>query len=78
MTFDGISNVVLVGISSFFEFGYFRIYEAYLHRYPESFFAEEELIERVDIIRPDFLGHFIPGLIYVLLSALVVLIAIYY
>src|SRR5674536_317308 len=78
MTFDGISNVVLISLSSFFEFGYFRIYEAYLHRYPESFFAEEELIERVNLIRPDFLGHFIPGLIYVLLSTLVILIAIYY
>ena len=78
MTFDGISNVVLISISSFFEFGYFRIYEAYLHRYPESFFEEEELIERLDIIRPDFLGHFIPGVMYVLLSVLVILIAIYY
>jgi hypothetical protein len=78
MTFDGISNVVLISLSSFFEFGYFRIYEACLHRYPESFFAEEELIERLDIIRPDFLGHFIPGVTYVLLSALVISIAIYY
>jgi len=78
MTFDGISNVVLISLSSFFELGYFRIYEAYLHRYPESFFAEEELIERVNLIRPDFLGHFIPGMIYVLLSTLVILIAIYY
>ena len=78
MTFDGISNVVLISISSFFEFGYFRIYEAYLHRYPESFFEEEELIERLDIIRPNFLGHSIPGTIYILLSATVMLIAIYY
>jgi hypothetical protein len=47
-TIWGISNVVLISLSSFFDFGYFRIYEAFLHGYPESFFADEErvLIER--------------------------------
>jgi len=44
MTIRGISNVVLISLSSFFDFGYFRIYEAFMHRYPDSFFAEEELI----------------------------------
>jgi len=37
MTIYGILNVVLVGFGSFLEFGYFRIYEAFLHKYPESF-----------------------------------------
>jgi hypothetical protein len=60
MTISGISNVVLISLSSFFDFGYFRIYEAFLHRYPESFFADEEWIqiERSGKIRPDFLGSF--------------------
>ena len=40
MTFDGILNVVLISLSSFFDFGYFRIYEAFLHKYPESFFTQ--------------------------------------
>ncbi len=31
MTIGGISNVVLISLSSFFDFGYFRIYEAFLH-----------------------------------------------
>jgi len=29
MTISGISNVALIGLSSFFDFGYFRIYEAF-------------------------------------------------
>jgi hypothetical protein len=44
MTTRGISNVFLISLSSFFDFGYFRIYEAFIHRYPGSFFADEERI----------------------------------
>jgi len=80
MTIDGISNVVLISLSSFFDFGYFRIYEALLYSYPKSFFVDEELlqIERSGKIRPDFWAHFIPGALYVILSTLMMLIAIYY
>jgi hypothetical protein len=78
MTISGILNVALIGVGSFFEFGYFRIYEAFLHKYPESFFAEEERIQKERLIRPDFWAHFIPGALYVILSTLMVLIAIYY
>ncbi len=80
MTIRGISNVALIGLSSFFDFGYFRIYEAFLHRYPESFFADEERIQ-IDFsgkIRPDFWAHLIPGVLYVFLFTLMMLIAIYY
>ena len=78
MTISGILNVALIGVGSFFEFGYFRIYEAFLHKYPESFFADEEKIQKEHLIRPDFWAHFIPGVLYVILSALMILIAIYY
>jgi len=80
MTMRGISNVILIGFSSFFDFGYFRIYESFLHRYPTSFFSEEELTqgEGPGEIRPDFRAHFIPGTLYVILSTLAMLIAIYY
>jgi hypothetical protein len=80
MTTRGISNVVLISLSSFFDFGYFRIYEAFMHRYPEFFFADEERI-RIELsgkILPDFWAHFIPGALYTLLSTLMMLIAIYY
>jgi len=80
MTTRGISNVFLISLSSFFDFGYFRIYEAFIHRYPGSFFADEERI-RIELsgkILPDFWAHFIPGALYALLSTLMMLIAIYY
>ena len=77
-TIRGILNVVFIGVGSFFEFGYFRIYEAFLHKYLESFFSDEERVQKEFIIRPDFLAHFIPGVLYVILSTLMVLIAIYY
>jgi hypothetical protein len=77
-TIRGILNVALIGVGSFFEFGYFRIYEAFLHKYLESFFADEERKQKEFLIRPDFWAHFIPGVLYVILSTLMVLIAIYY
>ena len=80
VTISGIANVVLIGLSSFFDFGYFRIYEAFLHSYPESFFSDEDLtqIELTGKIRPDFWAHFMPGALYVIISILTMLIAIYY
>lgn len=78
MTTRGILNVVLISFGSFFDFGYLRVYEAFLHKYPESFFTEEERIQKEHLIRPDFWAHFIPGTLYVIISASLVLIAIYY
>ena len=80
MTISGILNVVLISLSSFFDFGYFRIYEAFPHSYPKSFFTDEERIqiESSGKIRPDFWAHFMPGALYVILSTLMMLIAIYY
>ncbi len=77
MTISGILNVALISIGSFFEFGYFRIYEAFLHKYSDSFFADEESIQRELSIRSDFWAHFIPGTLYVIVSTLMVMIAIY-
>jgi hypothetical protein len=79
-TIGGLSNLILISLASFFDFGYYRIYEAFIHKYPESFFAEEELVQvqHFGRIRPGFWAHFIPGLFYVLISALIMLIAIYY
>lgn len=78
LTVSGLSNLILISLASFFDFGYYRIYEAFLHKYPESFFAEEELVQHLGRIRPDFWAHFMPGLFYVLISTLLMLIAIYY
>jgi hypothetical protein len=77
-TVRGILNIVLVGLGSFFDFGYFRIYEAFLHTYPGSFFSNEELTQIIpsEKIRPDFWAHFIPGALYVTLSIIMILISI--
>ncbi len=37
MTISDILNITLIGLGSFFEYGYFRIYEALLHRYSNLF-----------------------------------------
>jgi len=73
----GISRIILVGISSFFTFGYFRIYEAFLHRSPAMFFADDEGMGSVIEIRPDFWAHFVPGALYLLVPTLVLLTALY-
>lgn len=79
MTSRGIFNVVLIGFGSFFEFGYFRIYEAFLQLYPEFFFTDEDLVqlESSGQLRPNFWAHFIPGILYVLLSTLMIIIVMY-
>jgi hypothetical protein len=78
MTIMGILNLVLVGLGSFFDFGYFRIYEAFLHTYSGSFFSDEDLTQKIPSgnIRPDFWAHFIPGALYVIVSTLMILISI--
>lgn len=77
MTISGILNVTLISIGSFFEFGYFRIYEAFLHKYSDSFFTDEESILRELSIRSDFWAHFIPGVLYVTISTLMIMTVIY-
>jgi hypothetical protein len=76
-TIVGVLNVVLVSISSFFALGYFRIYEAFLHGFSKSFFSEEEKIKLLSEIRPYFWAHFIPGVLYVLISTFMLIIALY-
>jgi hypothetical protein len=78
LTFRGILDIVLIGLGSFFDFGYFRIYEAFLHSYPGSFFSDEELDQMIPSgkIRPDFWAHLIPGALYVTVSTLMILILI--
>ena len=71
MTPIGVMNIVMIGLLSFFSFGYYRIFEAFLNGFPEVFYSEEELGKRHTEIRPVFLAHFIPGLLYILLTILV-------
>ncbi|MEN6341951.1 MAG: hypothetical protein ABFC89_05270 [Methanospirillum sp.] len=73
----GVVRIILISVSSFFSFGYYRLYEATIHSFPETFFAEDEQPERPVEIRPQFWAHFIPGLLYVSVSTLLLLITLY-
>jgi hypothetical protein len=79
MTTVHVMSLVLIGLGSFFDFGYYRIYEAFLHNYPRTFFSDKELTGMIASgkLRPGFLAHFIPGMLFVTLSTLLILIAIY-
>ncbi len=76
-TIVGVLTVVLVSISPIFPLGYFRIYEAFLHGFSERFFSEEEKIGFSLEIRPYFWAHFIPGVLYVLISTFMLVVALY-
>ncbi len=76
-TIVGVLNVVLVSVSSIFPLGYFRIYEAFLHGFSKSFFSEEEKTKFLSEIRPYFWAHFIPGVLYVLISTFMLIITLY-
>jgi len=81
VTFDntviGVINITLISISAFFSFGYFRIYEAFIHHSPEIFFSDEERSGVVKEIRPKFSAHFIPGVLYIIVSTLLLAAALY-
>ncbi len=76
-TIVGALNVVLVSIGSIFPLGYFRIYESFLHGFSELFFSEEEKIGFSIEIRPYFWAHFIPGVLYALISTFMLVVAFY-
>jgi hypothetical protein len=81
VTFDptaiGVLRIILISISSFFTFGYFRLYESLIHRYPAWFFSGDEQSSGGTKLRPQFRAHFIPGILYVILSTLLLVIALY-
>ncbi len=76
-TVSGVLRIILISISAFFSFGYFRIYEAFIHRFPESFFSEEERRDRITEIRPHFWAHFMPGILYIVISTLMLMVSLY-
>ncbi len=75
-TIIGVLNVVLVSISPIFPLGYFKTYEAFLHDFSKLFFSEEEIGLSIEI-RPYFWAHFIPGVLSVLISTFMLIIALY-
>ena len=76
-TITGVVNVILISIGSFFTFGYYRIYEAFIHRSPEVYFSEDERKGSFIEIRPNFWAHFIPGALYLLIPTILLFITFY-
>ena len=76
-TVAGIASIVLISISSFFSFGYLRLYEAVLHTFPDTFFSDDDLRDRALEIRPQFWAHFVPGVLYITVSTLLLLVTLY-
>ncbi len=74
----GLLTIIMIGFLSFFSFGYYRIFEAFLNGFPTVFFSGAELLARPWEPRPHFWSHFIPGFLYViatlaLLSVIIIL-----
>ena len=76
-TITGVVSIILISLGSFFSFGYFRLYEALIHTYPEIFISGEELSDRNMEIRPHFWAHFMPGILYIVVSTFLLMIAFY-
>lgn len=77
MTPYGVLNIVMIGFLSFFSFGYYRIFEAFLNSFPKSFYSDQELSRRHMEMRQEFWAHFIPGLMYILMTILIQILIIY-
>lgn len=74
-TATGVLRLILISISPFFTFGYFRLYEGVIHGAPRSFFSDEERSQGK--VRPQLRAHVVPGLLYVVISTLLLVIALY-
>ncbi|MCZ3367188.1 MULTISPECIES: hypothetical protein [Methanobacterium] len=72
----GTLNIVLVGLSSFFDFGYYRIFESILYLSPKTFYTDKEADEMMAKDRGEFQAHFIPGILYVIASFIMIFIVI--
>ncbi len=70
----GVSNIVLVALSSFFDFGYYRIFESMLYISPKTFYTDEEAEIMLAKGRNEFQAHLIPGILYVVASIVMIMI----
>jgi len=65
--------IVAIGFLSFFQFGYYRIFEAIISLKPEAFFPEDDRKIHLHEERGEFRSHFIPGILYVAASVVVLI-----
>lgn len=71
-------NGILIGLLSFFDFGYYRIFESILYLSPESFYSDDERDRILAKEKGEFQAHFVPGILYIVATTIMLLILIYY
>lgn len=76
MTIRGVFDIVLVGLLSFFDFGYYRIFEAVLYYSPDTFFTKKEQDKILEKERGEVRAHLIPGICYVVATIVMLLLLI--
>lgn len=76
MSLRGVFSIVLVGLLSFFDFGYYQIFEAALYYSPDTFFTKKEQEEILEKERGEVRAHLIPGICYVVATIMMLLILI--
>ena len=72
----GIFNIIIVGILAFFDFGYYRIFEAFLYLSPQKFLSKNEIEQVLDKKRFEFRAHMVPGILYIIITWLLLVILI--
>ena len=77
LTFTDVLVLVVIGFLSFFQFGYYRIFEAMINLRPAAFFPDNEREEFLNKERQEFWSHFIPGIMYVIASSLLLLLILF-
>ncbi len=74
----GVINIVLVALLSFFDFGYYRIFEAILYAYPKEFYTDKEIDTVLEKERGEVRAHLLPGVAYVVATMVIFLVLILY
>ncbi len=75
---QGAFKIVLIGLLSFFDFGYYRIFESILYLSPNTFYTDQEQEDMLVKDKGEFKAHFIPGVLYVIATSIIFIILIVY
>jgi Na+/H+-dicarboxylate symporter len=68
-----IVAITIICLLSFFEFGYYRIFEAVIYLDPKRFYSGEEAERTIAEERQEAWSHFIPGALYLVVTSLLFL-----
>jgi hypothetical protein len=76
-TISDVLKIVLVPFLSLFGHGYYRIFTAFLYRFPKAFYTSKKRIQQLTKAPTVFLARFVPGLLYAFLPTLILLVIVY-